>query len=215
MSKVRVNGFSISADGYGAGVEQSLENPLGKGGEGFHDWMVESRHFKSMYGKEGGGSEGVDNDFTVRSMAGLGAWVMGRNMFGPVRGEWPDHEWKGWWGDTPPYHCPVFVLTHHARPPLEMDGGTVFHFVTEGPEVALERARAAAGDKDIRIGGGVATVRHYLETRAIDEMHVAIAPVLLGQGEALLAGIDLPALGYRVAEQALGERALHLVIARG
>lgn len=215
MSKVRVNGFSISADGYGAGVEQSLENPLGKGGEDFHAWMVESRHFKSMYGKEGGGSEGIDNDFTVRAMAGLGAWVMGRNMFGPVRGPWPDHEWKGWWGDNPPYHCPVFVLTHHPRPPLEMEGGTVFHFVTGGPEAALELARAAAGDQDVRIGGGVATVRHYLETRAIDEMHLAIAPALLGKGEALLAGIDLPALGYRVAEQASGERALHLVIARG
>jgi dihydrofolate reductase len=214
MSKVRVNGFSISADGYGAGVEQSLEIPLGKGGEDLHGWMVESRHFKSMYGKEGG-VEGIDNDFTVRSMAGLGAWVMGRNMFGPVRGEWPDHEWKGWWGDTPPYHCPVFVLTHHARPPLEMDGGTVFHFVTEGPEAALELAREATGDRDVRIGGGVATVRHYLQTGAIDEMHLAISPVLLGKGEALLAGIDLPALGYRVAEPVPGERALHLVIARG
>lgn len=214
MSKIRVNGFSISADGYGAGVEQSVENPLGKGGEGFHGWMVETHHFKSMYGKEGG-VEGVDNDFTRRSMAGLGAWVMGRNMFGPVRGEWPDHEWKGWWGDNPPYHCPVFVLTHHARPPLEMDGGTVFHFVTEGPEVALELARAAAGDQDVRIGGGVSTVRHYLKTRAIDEMHVAVSPAILGKGEALLEGIDLPALGYRVADQAVGERALHLIIARG
>ncbi|MCW4461970.1 dihydrofolate reductase family protein [Sphingomonas sp. BT-65] len=214
MSKIRVNGFSISADGYGAGAEQSLADPLGKGGEDIHPWMVETRHFKAMYGKEGG-AEGVDNDYTVRAMANLGAWVMGRNMFGPVRGEWPDHEWKGWWGDNPPYHCPVFVLTHHARPPLEMDGGTVFHFVTEGPEAALELARAAAGDRDVRIGGGVSTVRHYLKTRAIDEMHLAIAPALLGKGEALLEGIDLPALGYRVAEQAVGERALHLVIARG
>ena len=216
MGKVRVNGFSISADGYGAGPNQSLEHPLGEfgGGEGFHDWMVETRHFKSMYGDEDG-ALGVDNDFTVRSMAGIGAWVMGRNMFGPARGPWPDHEWKGWWGDNPPYHCPVFVLTHHARPPLEMDGGTVFHFVTDGPDAALARAREAAGDQDVRIGGGVATLRHCLKARAIDEMHLAVAPVLLGKGEALLAGIDLPALGYRVIEQAPGERALHLVIARG
>ncbi|WP_423605542.1 dihydrofolate reductase family protein [Sphingomonas sp. MS122] len=214
MSKIRVNGFSISADGYGAGVEQSLEHPLGEDGENLHPWMVETRQFKAMYGNEGG-AEGVDNDFTRRSMAGLGAWVMGRNMFGPVRGEWPDHQWRGWWGDNPPYHCPVFVLTHHARPPLEMDGGTVFHFVTEGPEAALELARAAAGDKDVRIGGGVSTVRHYLKTRAIDEMHLAVSPVLLGKGEALLEGIDLPALGYRVADQAMGERALHLIVARG
>ncbi len=215
MSKVRVNGFSISADGYGAGVGQSLADPLGKGGEGFHEWVVGTRHFKSMYGKEEGGSEGVDNDYTVRAMANLGAWVMGRNMFGPIRGPWPDLEWKGWWGDNPPYHCPVYVLTHHARPPLEMDGGTVFHFVTEGPGAALEQARAAAGDRDVRIGGGVSTVRHYLETKAIDEMHVAVAPVLLGKGEALFAGLDLPALGYRVTETAPGERALHLVVTRG
>lgn len=213
MSKVRVNGFSVSADGYGAGVEQSLEHPLGKGGEGLHGWMVESRHFKSMYGSEGGAA-GIDNDFTERSMAGLGAWVMGRNMFGPVRGPWPDHEWKGWWGDNPPYHCPVFVLTHHERPPLEMDGGTVFHFVTQGPDKALELARAAAGGKDVRVGGGVSAVRHYLKAGAIDEMHVAIAPVLLGKGEALFEGIDLPALGYRVAESVRGEQAWHLVVAR-
>lgn len=213
MSKVRVNAFSISADGYGAGPDQSLEAPLGKGGEGFHDWVVETRQFQSMYGKEGG-SEGIDHGYAVRAMAGLGAWVMGRNMFGPVRGPWPDHEWKGWWGDNPPYHCPVFVLTHHARPPLEMDGGTVFHFVTDGPEKALELARAAAGDKDIRVGGGVSTVRHYLRTGVIDAMHLAIAPVLLGCGEALFAGLDLPALGYRVVEQTPGERALHLVLAR-
>lgn len=214
MGKVRVNAFSISADGYGAGPEQSLEHPMGVGVEGLHTWMIETAYFAEMFGREGG-STGVDNQFAERSMARLGAWVMGRNMFGPVRGEWPDHEWKGWWGDNPPYHCPVYVLTHYARPPLEMEGGTVFHFVTEGPDKALELARVAAGDKDIRIGGGVSTVRHYLKTRAIDEMHLAIAPVLLGSGEALLEGIDLPALGYRVAEQVPGEQALHLVIARG
>lgn len=214
MSRVRVNGFSISADGYGAGPDQSLENPLGKGAN-FHDWLIGSRFFKAMYGDGSGGSEGVDNDFATRSMAGLGAWVMGRNMFGPVRGPWPDEDWKGWWGDTPPYHCPVYVLTHHARPPLEMDGGTVFHFVTEGPDTALGLARAAAGERDVRIGGGVATVRHYLKAGAVDEMHVAIAPALLGRGEALFEGIDLPALGYRVSERVPGEQALHLVVTRG
>jgi dihydrofolate reductase len=213
MSKVRVNGFSISADGYGAGPEQSLEHPLGKDAN-FHNWLTGSRFFKTMTGQDGG-EEGIDNGFAERSMAGLGAWVMGRNMFGPVRGPWPDGEWKGWWGDNPPYHCPVYVLTHHARPPLEMDGGTVFHFVTEGPDKALELARRAAGERDIRIGGGVSTVRHYLKTGGIDTMHVAIAPTLLGKGEALLEGIDLPALGYRVTEQAPGEQALHMVLTRG
>ncbi len=213
MSKVRVNGFSISADGYGAGPEQSLEHPLGKGAS-FHNWLTSSRYFKTMTGQDGG-NEGVDNGFAERSMAGLGAWVMGRNMFGPVRGPWPDGEWKGWWGDNPPYHCPVYVLTHHARAPLEMDGGTVFHFVTEGPDKALALARAAAGEQDIRIGGGVSTVRHYLKTGAIDTMHVAIAPTLMGKGEALFEGIDLPALGYRVTEHAPGEQALHMVLARG
>lgn len=215
MGKVRVNAFSISADGYGAGLDQGLEHPLGRGGDAFHEWIIETRHFKTMYGNGDGGNDGIDNDFSKRAMAGIGAWVMGRNMFGPVRGAWPDHYWKGWWGDNPPYHCLVFVLTHHARPPQEMAGGTVFHFVTEGPEAALAMARDAAGDQDVRIGGGVATVRHYLETRALDELHVAIAPVLLGQGEALFHGLDLPALGYRVAEQASGEKALHLVIERG
>lgn len=213
MSKVRVNGFSISADGYGAGPEQSLEHPLGKGAS-FHNWLTGSRCFKMMTGQDGG-NEGVDNGFAERSMAGLGAWVMGRNMFGPVRGPWPDGDWKGWWGDNPPYHCPVYVLTHHARAPLEMDGGTVFHFVTEGPDKALALARAAAGEQDIRIGGGVSTVRHYLKTGAIDTMHVAVAPTLMGKGEALFEGIDLPALGYRVTEHAPGEQALHMVLARG
>lgn len=213
MGKVRVNGFSISADGYGAGPEQSLEHPLGKGA-GFHEWLIGSRYFKAMTGQDGG-DEGIDNDFAERSMASLGAWVMGRNMFGPVRGPWPDGEWKGWWGDNPPYHCPVYVLTHHARPPLEMDGGTVFHFVTEGPDKALELARMAAGEQDIRIGGGVSTVRHYLKAGAIDTMHVAIAPTLMGKGEALFEGIDLPALGYRVSEQTPGEKALHMVLTRG
>ncbi|MGK6354891.1 dihydrofolate reductase family protein [Sphingomonas sp. DT-207] len=213
MGKVRVSGFSISVDGYGAGADQSLEQPLGHGGEDLHTWMTRSKSFAAIYGREGG-LTGIDDDFTARSMEGIGAWIMGRNMFGPVRGEWPDHEWKGWWGDNPPYHCPVFVLTHHARPPLEMAGGTVFHFVTGGADEALARAREAAGDSDIRIGGGAGTIRQYLASGAIDAMHLALSPVLLGRGEALFAGIDLPALGYRVAERAQGEHALHVMIAR-
>jgi dihydrofolate reductase len=214
MSKVRVNAFSISVDGYGAGTDQSVADPLGRRGEELHEWVFGTRTFRKMYGNEGG-SDGVDEGYAARAMAGLGAWIMGRNMFGPVRGEWPDHDWKGWWGDTPPYHCPVFVLTHHERPPLEMAGGTVFHFVTDGIESALAQARAAAGERDIRIGGGVETVREYLAARAIDELHIPVAPVLLGKGEALFAGLDLDALGYRVIKQEAGENAVHLTIVRG
>lgn len=214
MSKVRVSAFTISADGYGAGPEQSLEQPLGRRGEELHGWLTGSRTFNTLYGREGGAT-GVDDGYAARSMEGLGAWIMGRNMFGPVRGPWPDHDWKGWWGDNPPYHVPVFVLTRHARPPLAMAGGTVFHFVTDGIESALEQARAAAGERDIRIGGGAATVRQYLAARAIDELHIAVTPMLLGRGEALFEGLDLPALGYRVAEQVAGEKAVHLRIVRG
>lgn len=213
MSKVRVAAFSISVDGYGAGPDQSRENPLGRGGEGLHEWFVPTRGFKSVYGREGG-STGIDDDMGKRSMENLGAWIMGRNMFGPVRGEWPDDQWKGWWGDNPPYHCPVFVLTHHERPALEMAGGTVFHFVTDGIHDALERARAAAGDKDIRIGGGAATIRQYLEARLIDEMHVAVAPAILGSGEPLFEGINLAELGYEVSDSKQGEAALHVIIGR-
>ena len=213
MPKVRVNAFSISIDGYGAGPDQSLGQPLGRGGEALHEWFIPTRAFQRVYGKDEG-TTGVDDDFGARSMENLGAWIMGRNMFGPVRGPWPDFEWKGWWGEEPPYHCPVFVLTHHERPPLEMAGGTVFHFVTGGIHEALDRAREAADDKDIRIGGGAATVREYLGAGLIDELHLAIAPVLLGGGEALFAGLDLPALGYEVREQAAGEKAMHVIIAR-
>jgi dihydrofolate reductase len=213
MAQVRVNAFSISIDGFGAGPDQSRENPLGHGGEALHEWFVPTRGFRQVYGEEGG-TTGVDNDFGARSMDNLGAWIMGRNMFGPVRGDWPDFEWKGWWGEEPPYHCPVFVLTHHERPPLEMAGGTVFHFVTGGIHEALDRAREAAGDKDIRIGGGAATIREYLKIGAIDEMHVAVAPVLLGGGEPLFTGLDLPALGYGVREHRAGEKAMHVIIAR-
>jgi dihydrofolate reductase len=211
MPKVRVAAFSISLDGYGAGPAQSREEPLGRRGEELHGWFVPTRGFQRVYGSDEG-SLGIDNDIGSVAMDNLGAWIMGRNMFGPVRGEWPDFEWKGWWGDNPPYHCPVFVLTHHERPPLEMDGGTVFHFVTGGIHEALERARATAGDKDIRIGGGANTIRQYLEARAIDEMHLAVAPVLLGSGEPLFAGIDLAALGYGVKEMRAGEAACHYFV---
>jgi len=204
MSTVRVNAFSISTDGFGAGIEQSLENPLGRRGEELHRWAFGTRTFRKMFGEDGG-SDGVDEGYAARSMAGLGAWIMGRNMFGPVRGPWRDDSWKGWWGDNPP---------RHARPPITMEGGTVFHFVTEGIESALEQARAAAGDRDIRIGGGVATIREYLAARLLDTLHLAVAPVLLGQGEALFDGLDLHALGYHVAEQRAGENAVHLTIAR-
>lgn len=213
MTRVRVGAFSISVDGFGAGPDQDLEHPLGVRGKELHQWAFATKTFRTMFGQEGG-STGVDEAYAARSMEGMGAWIMGRNMFGPVRGDWPDEEWKGWWGDTPPYHCPVFVLTHHARAPIEMDGGTVFHFVTDGAGEALRLARQAAGDRDIRIGGGVATIREYLTAGAIDEVHLAISPVLLGRGEALFAGLDLPALGYGVREQAPGENATHIVLAK-
>jgi dihydrofolate reductase len=214
MSKLRVNAFTISADGFGAGPEQTREQPLGRGGEDLHRWFVPTRTFQRNVMRRDGGTTGVDDDFAARSFENLGAWIMGRNMFGPVRGPWADYEWKGWWGTNPPYHVPVFVLTHHPRPSLEMEGGTVFHFVTDGIEAALERARATARGKDVRIGGGAATVRQYLRARLLDEMHVALSPMLLGQGEPLFEGLDLPALGYTVKEQVATEAALHLVIAR-
>jgi dihydrofolate reductase len=213
--RLRVHAFSLSLDGFGAGPDQSLQAPLGIGGEQLHGWAIPTHTFQKMvFGKTEGGTTGVDEDFAARSFAGIGAWILGRNMFGPVRGPWPDASWRGWWGDEPPYHGPVFVLTHHARAPLELRGGTVFHFVTEGPEVALARARQAAGDRDVRVGGGVATVRHYLRTRAIDEAHFAVAPVLLGRGEALFAGLDLTALGYRVSEHVPTAACTHVVLAR-
>ncbi len=211
MSKVRVAAFSVSIDGFGAGPRQSLQAPLGVGAEGLHGWFRPTRTFQQMLGGEGG-STGADDGFARRSFENVGAWILGRNMFGPVRGPWPDDGWKGWWGDNPPYHVPVFVLTHHARPPLEMAGGTTFHFVTDGIEAALQRARAAAGGRDVRIGGGVSTIRQYLQAGLIDEMHLAVSPVLLGSGESLLAGIDLPALGWRVTARESTEQALHLVL---
>ena len=213
MARLVAHGFSISLDGYGAGPSQSLENPLGVGGEGLHGWLVHTRTFKRMHGGEGGDT-GIDEDFAARGVAGIGPWIIGRNMFGPIRGPWPDESWRGWWGENPPYHAPVFVLTHHKRPPLEMKGGTVFHFVTEGIHAALERARAAAGRQDIRLGGGVAAIRQYLQARLVDEMHLAVSPILLGSGEHLLAGLDLPAIGYRCTECVPSATAVHYVIAR-
>lgn len=210
MPKLKVAAFSISIDGYGAGPDQTRDEPLGRGGEALHEWMFPTETFQGLGGK--GGTAGIDDDFAKRSFDNVGAWIMGRNMFGPVRGPWPDDSWRGWWGENPPYHIPVFVLTHHERPPLEMDGGTTFHFVTGGAQEALERAREAAAGKDIRIGGGVATVREYLKTGLIDEMHLAIAPILLGSGEHLLAGIDLPAQGFRVAEHVSTDKATHVVL---
>jgi dihydrofolate reductase len=213
MSKLRVCNFALSLDGYGAGPGQNLEHPLGVGGMALHEWVLATRTFRKMHGSDGG-STGVDDDFAARGMANLGAWILGRNMFGPLRGPWPDDQWKGWWGDNPPYHCPVFVLTHHAREPITMDGGTIFHFVTGGIQSALASAKAAAQGQDVRLGGGVATIRQYLQARLIDELHLAIAPVLLGSGEHLFAGLDLPKLGYRVAERVATEGATHVVLVK-
>jgi len=212
-TRVRIHNFSISLDGYGAGPRQSLEAPLGVGGENLHGWFVGTRFFRETHGQSGGTTD-VDNDFAQRGMKGVGAWIMGRNMFGPVRGAWPDESWRGWWGEDPPYHVPVFVLTHHARAPLTMAGGTVFHFVTGGIDDALQQAQAAAGDRDIQLGGGVSTVRAYLQARLIDEMHFAIAPILLGSGEHLFAGIDVLALGYECAEHTATSAATHVVLRR-
>ena len=213
MTRVRVESFTISLDGYGAGPEQALDNPLGVGGEALHDWVVATRSWRQMHRKDGGVG-GVDDEFASRGDRNLGAWILGRNMFTPSRGPWPDDGWKGWWGENPPYHVPVFVLTHHARPPLEMQGGTTFHFVTGGIREALDRAREAAGVKDVRIGGGANTIQQYLRAALIDELHVAIAPVLLGSGARLFEGVDLPGLGYECVQFAGTEKAAHVVIRR-
>ncbi|WP_332679194.1 dihydrofolate reductase family protein [Brevundimonas sp.] len=211
--KVRVNAYSVSVDGFGAGPDQSLEHPLGVGGERLHHWFYPTTTFQTLFG-ESKGETGVDDGFARRSMEGMGAWILGRNMFAPSRGGWPDDGWKGWWGEEPPYHVPVMVLTRHARDPIEMKGGTVFHFETGGIEAALEKARALAGDKDVRIGGGAETIRQYLTAGLIDELHVAVSPVLLGRGEPLWQGLDLPALGYEVVSSTAGERATHLILNR-
>lgn len=214
MSRLIVHSFTISLDGYGAGPNQTQETPLGEGGEELHEWLVGTRFFMQMTKREGG-TTGIDNDFAEHGMANVGAFILGRNMFGPIRGPWPNYAWRGWWGNNPPYHTPTFVLTHHARPPEVMEGGTVFHFVTDGIRAALDQARVVAGDKDIRLMGGAATIRQYLEARLVDEMHIAVSPRLLGAGESLFAGLDLPGLGYRSINCTPGERAVYYVIARG
>ncbi|PDT15517.1 deaminase [Rhizobium sp. J15] len=213
MSKVRVAGFSVSVDGFGAGPEQSLNDPLGKRGPEMFQWFFHTRTFRAMMGKDDG-STGVDEDYASGAMANFGAFILGRNMFGPIRGEWPDDAWKGWWGANPPYHAPTYILTHYPREPIVMEGGTTFHFVTSGIHEALDKARAAAGGKDVKIGGGVATVRQYLQAGLIDELHFALSPVVLGQGEAMFAGIDLPALGFSVRQHVASEKATHIVLAK-
>jgi dihydrofolate reductase len=213
MSKLRVQCFSISLDGYGAGPNQDLQNPLDVGGMALHKWAFATRTFQQMHGKDGGAT-GVDDDFVARGFENVGAWILGRNMFGPIRGSWPDENWKGWWGDTPPYHVPVFVLTHHPRASIEMNGGTNFHFVTDGIQAALERAVRAANGKDVRLGGGVATIRQYLRAGLIDEIHLAQSPVLLGEGENLLECIDATKLGYKCTERVSTPNATHFVIAK-
>lgn len=200
-------------DGFGAGPRQDLNNPLGVRGLELHAWFMETEVFRKIHGQSGG-VQGIDNEFAARSFEDIGAWIIGRNMFGPVRGPWTDDSWKGWWGANPPYHTPVFVLTHHPRPSLEMEGGTTFHFVTDGPGSALRQAKKAAGDKEVRIGGGVSVIRHYLGARQVDEIHLALSPVLLGEGERLFSGIDLPALGFRIVKTVCGEKATHILILR-
>jgi dihydrofolate reductase len=214
MSKLRVNCFAISLDGYGAGPNQDQQNPLGKAGTELHGWFYPTRTFQGMFGDASKGTTGIDDDFARKGAENLGAWILGRNMFGPIRGEWPDEAWRGWWGPNPPYHVPVFVLSHHARKPLEMEGGTTFHFVTDGIERALERAREAAGARDVRVGGGVETIRQYLRAQLVDEVHLAISPVLLGSGEHLLQNLHLRALGYQVAAHVAGEKATHVSLKR-
>ena len=211
MSRLRVQSFGVSLDGFGAGPDQGLQNPLGVRGPELMEWLLHTKQWKGMYGT-GEGESGVDNGVAEQGFENIGAWILGRNMFGPVRGPWPDESWRGWWGEEPVYHCPVFVLTHHARRPLEMAGGTTFHFVTDGIESALAQAKAAAGGKDVRVGGGAATVRQYLRARLVDELHLAYRPVFLGEGESLTRDLDLPALGYDVVKTLFGERAMHVFL---
>lgn len=213
MPKVRVNCFAVSFDGFGAGPNQSLENPLGEGGEALHDWFVPTRTFQRVAGKEGGVT-GPDDDFAARSFENVGAWILGRNMFGPVRGPWPDDSWKGWWGGNPPYHTDVFVLTHYARDPIEMEGGTTFHFVTEGIHATLEQAKASANGKDVRLGGGVSTIRQHLQAGLVDEMHIAVSPMLLGSGERLFDEVNLLVLGFDRVSYVSTPKAAHFVLSK-
>jgi dihydrofolate reductase len=211
MTRVRVANFTISLDGYGAGPDQGVNNPLGVGGEALHDWIISTRSWRQMHGNEGG-AKGIDDDFAARGIKNVGAWILGRNMFGPIRGPWPDMNWKGWWEDDPPFHVPVFILTHHARPPIQMAGKTTFHFVTGGIHEALDQARKAADGMDVQIGGGPNTIQQYLRAGLIHELHVAIVPVLLGGGERLFEGVDLRALGYECVQFVASEKAIHIVL---
>ena len=216
MSKLKVLCYSVSIDGFGAGPSQSMDNPMGIGGMSIHGWVLPTKTFQVMHGEMFGGGEtegatGVDDDFAAKGFENIGAWILGRNMFGPMRGPWEDHSWKGWWGDNPPYHTPVYILTHHARPSIEMEGGTTFHFITDGIEAALKMAKANANGKDIRLGGGANTVRQYLSSRLVDEMHIALSPTLLGAGESLLQDINLVELGYECVEYVPSEKAAHFV----
>lgn len=213
MTRVRVESFTISIDGYGAGPDQDINNPLGVGGKDLHQWFIPTRTFQRTHGA-GDGTTGVDEDFAARGFRNIGAWILGRNMFGPIRGPWPDMNWKGWWGDNPPYHVPVFVLTHHARPSIQMEGGTTFHFITGGIHEALDRAREASDGKDVRIGGGPNVIRQYLQEALIDELHIAISPILLGQGERLFEGADLRYRGYECVDFVGSEKATHVVLRR-
>ena len=211
MAKVRVLSFGMSIDGYSAGANQDVEHPLGVNGPELFEWFFQTRVWREMHGLDGGDT-GIDNGVAAQAFENIGAWILGRNMFGPVRGPWPDDSWKGWWGDNPPYHVPAFVLTHHTRPSITMEGGTVFHFVTDGIQAALDRAKAVAAGRDVRIGGGVGTIRQFLQARLIDDLHIAVAPVLLGTGEALFAGLDMRALGYECHRSVAGERATHMFL---
>ncbi|HXS50923.1 MAG TPA: dihydrofolate reductase family protein [Usitatibacter sp.] len=213
MSKLKVMSFAVSIDGYGAGPDQDLQNPLGVRGTELVDWFFHTKMWRNMHG-QGAGEEGVDNEIAGKGFENLGAWILGRNMFGPVRGPWPDESWRGWWGEEPPYHVPVFVLTHHARAPLKMKGGTEFRFVTEGIHAALEQAKAAANGRDVRLGGGAGTIRQFLKARLVDELHLAVRPVLMGRGENLFRDIDLAALGYECVRHVHGERAMHVYLAK-
>jgi len=212
-SKIKVMNFSISLDGYGAGPSQDIKNPLGLRGEELHTWMYPTKMFRKMIRRDGG-TEGVENDLCERSFENVGAWIMGRNMFGPIRGNWTDDEWKGWWGEEPPYHVPVFVLTHHERKPIKMKGDTVFHFVTDGIESAIEKANEAAAGKDIRIGGGASTIRQFLQAGYIDEIHFAFSPIFLGSGEHLFSGIDVSDLGFNKIQRIIGEGATHFILTK-
>lgn len=216
MPKLRVHAFAISIDGYGAGPNQSFENPIGVGGLALHDWMFPTRTFQQMHGTDdGSGNTGIDDDFAARGLENIGAWIIGRNMFGPIRGEWSDESWKGWWGENPPYHTPVFVLTHYPRAPIPMAGETTFHFISDGIHAAVEQATAAAKGKDIRIGGGIATIQQFLRAGLIDYLHLAISPILLGSGEQLFANVDMPKLGYKCIECVTTPKATHVILSKG